>query len=553
MPAYKPKETSCTAFLSRCKCSNLSPRFAKPISAEGIAPWVKLECVAGSGRIITVGNESSTIKKGSLKNSAVIKSFHYAFGGGPNASDEVTIEIFDEEGGDFEAFILDSWPKNRNMEITIQEAFSMRFEFGWTTTYCQAGTEVTNIGINSKEAAHVSPKNNYAMPTGIDIEFEQGKIKFTIHANWMPAIIKQATTDGVFGEVEGQDRDRIPLKQAIRMLFGMYHIGVLFLTRKNGHGARAAEEQFSEKFNIVPKMNVSGLYEWAFHGNYEDINGKRWGWQPNQRNPIEAASAWLQGYRTTNDKGFIIRTDNSVPGTPIIVFWESGEPNCNGEMDTSAPLDLNVGTYIVHGGACSPVIKFEPKITVFPPTIHPGSSISDSGGPPAAQKKPHSRICPTITGRGEGSSAPISDDIKHQFKDKAAEEQATSLEANEKAQLIHANAVTADLIIQGDPFYTKMLTLTNRYVTIIVINPFHLRGGDNQTPCGDYTVKPPCNPLFTNRNWLIEGVDHQMKEGSYHTILKLGLRAPGITMDQNVPLGGADSCGIDYLKGRLKP
>jgi len=363
----------------------------------------------------------------------------------------------------------------------------------------------------------------------------------------------QTSDSGTIGEVEGEEKDRIALKKAIRILFARYSIGVLFLTRKAGPGTRKASAQLGEEHNLVPSgaMDLGGLYEWAFYGNYEDINGKRWGWQPNQRNPIEAASQWLQSYRTTNDKGFIIRTDNSVKGLPIVIFWESGEPDCDGTMNTSTPL--NVGTYIVHGGSCSPVIKFDPKITVFPPTVHPGSSISDAGGKPAAQKEPQSRICPQITGQGEGSSAPIPDDIQHQFKDKAAEEQATSLEANEKAQLIHADAVSANLIIQGDPFYSKVLLLTSRYVTVVVVNPFHLRGSDNQTNCGDYTVKPPCNPLLTNRNWLIEGVDHQIKEGSYHTILKLGLRAPGVVMNKDVPLGGRDSCGIDYLNGRLKP
>jgi hypothetical protein len=77
-------------------------------------------------------------------------------------------------------------------------------------------------------------------------------------------------------------------------------------------------------------------------------------------------------------------------------------------------------------------------------------------------------------------------------------------------------------------------------MTIIALNPFY-RVGQGSECKDDWTASPPCNGLLSNRNWLILGVSHQIKEGSFTTSFKLILSAPGFSFSKDVPyLGGVD-------------
>ena len=47
--------------------------------------------------------------------------------------------------------------------------------------------------------------------------------------------------------------------------------------------------------------------------------------------------------------------------------------------------------------------------------------------------------------------------------------------------------------------------------------------------------------ILSNKNWMIMGVNHQIKEGSYTTTLKLFLAVPGQQDEPGTTLGG--NCG----------
>ncbi|MGL1636394.1 hypothetical protein ACSTJT_23245, partial [Vibrio parahaemolyticus] len=73
--------------------------------------------------------------------------------------------------------------------------------------------------------------------------------------------------------------------------------------------------------------------------------------------------------------------------------------------------------------------------------------------------------------------------------------------------------------------------------SIVVINPFHIQdvGGED---CGEWLQAETCNAVLSNRQWLVLGTSHEIKEGSYTTTIKVRLDAPGTDISIGEPLGG---------------
>ena len=89
------------------------------------------------------------------------------------------------------------------------------------------------------------------------------------------------------------------------------------------------------------------------------------------------------------------------------------------------------------------------------------------------------------------------------------------------------------------PIYNKFTFDLN--LSLIVINPFHLKTQNlvlRDVGCPEWLAQPACNPVFSNKNWQIQGVNHQIKGGSYITILKLMLAAPNVELSRDSTLGG---------------
>ena len=125
----------------------------------------------------------------------------------------------------------------------------------------------------------------------------------------------------------------------------------------------------------------------------------------------------------------------------------------------------------------------------------------------------------------------------------------------EKSEMLHRkanitresiSAIDAELRVQGNPDRKYVLApeLIGCHISIVVINPFSLYGSnDNNTnSCGDWVVlaKTSYNNVLSNRFWMIMGVNHQIKEGSYTTTFKVRLKIPGIDEVSGKPIGGDD-------------
>src|SRR6185437_8328740 len=101
-------------------------------------------------------------------------------------------------------------------------------------------------------------------------------------------------------------------------------------------------------------------------------------------------------------------------------------------------------------------------------------------------------------------------------------------------------SITAELKIQGNPAFADPILFTQRTISIIVINPFHIkRGIDNE--CGDWLQAETCNKVLSNKRWWVTGVVEDIREGSYTTTLKVRLDAPGVDVSFGEPLGASES------------
>jgi hypothetical protein len=107
---------------------------------------------------------------------------------------------------------------------------------------------------------------------------------------------------------------------------------------------------------------------------------------------------------------------------------------------------------------------------------------------------------------------------------------------------IPSGGITAELRILGDPRQPFCEDGLKRPVSIVAINPFHIQQNVN-AGCGEWLAIPGCNEILSNKQWLVNGINHSIKEGNYTTTLKLFLAAPGNQQGKNEPLGGSGSNG----------
>ncbi len=464
------------------------------IDASILTPFVKLFFCEDNNEepIITVGNESSP----QWGNTAVIKSFQLG------ASDGIgfTVEVIDEQGGSFHLFIdklnkcIDKTDKNMSMGVV----------WGWIITNCD-GT----VGINS-----TSPV--YLIPTDLDIDFSQARIKFTITGTDALQHVFSARHD----ETEGTDDNKIAIKDAVQML---------------------CENKSPKLYARFVRKERNGT-ETTYGFRYGGDKGPKSVYSADGQNKMSAIYRWLENFTSDRDKGITARFNASFCGRPTIDFVEDVLLGC----DEASGCDNVVGTYIINGSAKSPVISFNPKLNYVAAfsnqTTGGNAGSSESGGGEKQKKKCDVQTeetgitqsgAPTKTGRDIYGPA--------QNVEKSMEAKAAYVKAN---SILIGSAIEAELVVQGNisEHFIQPIDSLGKELSLIVINPYHLVA-TGEGDCGDWLAKPACNDILSNKNWLINGVDHSIKEGSYVTTFKLKLNAPGIDMNANEPFGGPGGCG----------
>jgi hypothetical protein len=485
--------------LAGCGQYSCSSKAEKPITpGHSFAPFVKVRFGSRKDAEITVGNESS----GVFNNHAIIKSFSYGISNGQ----EVSIEIVDEQGGAFRA-VFDTIAKclvNINQPI-----YQIAFSYGWVRVDCD-GNKLTPIE---------SPICK-ALVKKIDVTYQQGKAKYKV----LSKSIMQATDVARENSIKGSDQSKISLEEAI--ILACKEQPPVLEPYKGIVTAKG--EQKTEPFKD------SKLWEFQ---NEKVIIDK---FECKNQTKVQAMYDWLEPYITKKKKGIFVTADNIDPEK--IIFWEQSD---------GKDCSVNVGTYIVNGGECSPVIDFNPTITWLPGVaaipsqaggnVH-GSATAASGSKEPGINKNSVTEAQETQGENAGSTALFNPtDFGYNTHGPSDVHKKTN-EARSK----HADAarrysgggilpITADLVIIGDPGITKGFSVINqlvgRKVSIVFINPFYIGtkdGNDKQ-----YLAIPGCNEILSNRGWQIQGVNHTIQEGKYTTTLKLYLTGPNLDHDSD--------------------
>jgi hypothetical protein len=195
----------------------------------------------------------------------------------------------------------------------------------------------------------------------------------------------------------------------------------------------------------------------------------------------------------------------------------------------------NYHNFITHSGVvhnCSPVLAFNPVIRwhFLLGLKAGGTSIPISGYQRKYIEGLNTTGCAISGGRSVTSTGTSgSDNMAQQNNPDLAAQESNMLHT---AGNLMIHAIEAELRVQGDPsdWLCSPIFGYGRCVGIIFINPSFLMDGADEADCPIFSIQKGtsvCNSFLTNKGWFIKGVEHQIKEGSYITTLKLALPAPG--------------------------
>lgn len=345
----------------------------------------------------------------------------------------------------------------------------------------------------------------------MNVVYEGGKIKYILEAQDMISRVGEVRQECNIGT----DDNKISLKQAIKKLL--------------------------KEHLPPPMMDVKFIdkdkKEWNFELG-DNGEGPKGVWSSCQQNKLAAIRRWIAPYRTKNKKGILLqwegkeKGENPVEGGTLILLEDPAPDRCQN-------FDLcsnNIATYIVNGGNHSPVLSFNPSVNwTFAPSSAAGGSMSP--GSANAKKQDGKRDCgpgagdETKDAAGIQTGAVAGSSMDHSVApDKQASQNVKGntahQEANASRELL--SPIEAELKIVGDPSYIFPIDFVTKQLSLIVINPYHLRSSYNG--CPEWLAEPVCNPVFSNRGWTIMGVNHQIREGSYVTTLKLQLPVPNVQL-----------------------
>lgn len=320
-------------------------------------------------------------------------------------------------------------------------------------------------------------------------------------------------------------------------------------------------------FDPLPALPVNFL--WDCPNMFSEADGPLGEWACQNKGLYDILKEWLKQVRANdgtcegkqNGRGIIINWDSRCP-TPRLLMWADPFPTCK-PVDTAGRC---IGTYIVNGGKCSPVIKFEPDMKwIFNAALKSGGNMTpstaraaqfDNSGPRGGPGQP--APCQTSGGRGIRMETVVPNAEMARNPENAQGVVMQNNQLHTRTNAIQGMLpVEATLTVQGDPAIGSVYESIGKTIGLIVINPYFIRDEDDITP---FQKTPGCpywdtlvrqntngvlsqqvvNEVLTNKNWYIRGVSHSIKEGSYQTTYKIYLPVPGADISADLPFGGSD-------------
>jgi hypothetical protein len=472
--------------------------------AESFAPWCWITFGTGTDKI-TVGNESYQ----GDPNTACVKSMEIGWTDTPS----MKCEIVDEKGGTLQA-VANSVRKC--IKTRSGKGAFCEFQFGWILTTCSGGAK----------SSHVIPSKTFRLLiTQLDVSYSEGKIKYTIEGTALDKVDEISRKDATVGS----DSKPVKIEDAINSLCSQDPPCTVRYVELTPDGKLK-----DVKFNWVPSGTIEAV------------------WQGDNMNRISVITKWLSPFRIKDgpcDKGVVIYFNPQKPDELIIMKDPSPGPDesrsCSREGASGewGPL----GTFIVNGGKCSSVIEFTPTMNILNAITSMAAGGGTSGPNKTASQLAEDRRCYNQNAQGVDAGTQLQGTITQQALDsygtKTANDQAMKSEiAHHKASLVTAiqnPGVSAQLKILGNPDSRFLNWGANRYLSIVVINPYHIRGSGK---CGDWLAYPVCNELFTNRLWMAKSINHSISTGSYTTTIEAVLASP-VQISAGEPLGGTGGGG----------
>lgn len=455
----------------------------KVLPGAVFAPYVDI--IFGGGQI-TVGNTSAP----AWGNKASIKSFEYGSTGGEGGV-SASVEIIDEQGGAFEKFM----DKVNKGPCNLEDS-DAAVDFGWIIEFCN--------GTTAKRSVSQFGGRLHFRILKIDAVYEEGKIKFQMELLDGLDRINENRVDNP----QGQDGQKQRVTKAIRDVLS-----------KN-----------CPQIKSVRYLRRRGLdvETFGFRPSDGGLQGPLSVWGPDQQNALSGARKWTTSLTTDRKRGFT-PAYNPVSPTGELIFWEDLRPL---PCDSENLADRSRGTYLVNSSDCSPVLQFNPKASwYFANDGSSGGNMGSSMTQRAIKKraKRDARNCRAarLLSRGvAGTQVQVTPDMSstnYRSPELILGKMEESISAHERAEApfaLHA-PIECELKIQGDPMWAHPIFFTGTTVSIIVINPFHITKKNGETGCGDWLAQPVCNPFYSDQNYMVMAVNHQIKEGSYETTLKV--------------------------------
>lgn len=476
------------------------------IDVENYSPFISLQ-IGENQKILTVGNKSYPDD-----NTACIKSIDFGW----IDSVKGTIEILDQKGSELSVF-MESLQKCASR---VGAGSVIKYKVGWVYSGC-----------GDRSGSKIESPEMKAILGKIDVNYGP-VMKYRLELTTIEPLVFTHRHPITFGE-ESPGKD-MHLEDAIIELCKLPpEVNVKFC-------------QYDDSRNLV--CQTSGLFDWENGGK----KGPRACWKGDRENKYTTITRWIHGYKIKSGKkgkAAILIHDPKNYNDLIILKDPTPDP---GEQAKSSKNDsLHLGTYIVNGGKCSNVIEFSPQINL----IGVFGSYSSGGGTSGGIKSSNVNIESYKNPETEGKNCCNSKDAGVQQQTTVTTENIYTYgqEAPEKvteANLAYqkANKITkismapikADLKIIGDPRPEFFGMASGKAVSVVVINPNHLQGGDENV-CGDWLKKSDCNEYLSNKIWLVQGINHTIQEGSYVTTLKIMLPLPGVDNAYGEKLGANES------------
>ena len=454
----------------------------KPLDCEGLAPWVIcdfLQCdnIKGASVAATVGGFDPAAKQ-----EALIKSFSYGFDDGVGCK----LEIFDRKGSTFGYFF-----EKLNKEFAgANKNYRMRIKFGWTCSTCP--------GIYNKNP-RLESKCRYFLPHTIQKVYEKGAFKYIIEGIDTMQVAFQGKDD----KVQGFDDKKMLLKEAVKQVYAQYDPPVI-VEFVRPTACQTQFETIAEPFVDDAGKPATGA------------------WKTTARDPMSAVADWKKDYVTDAGFGLAPRWDNGK-ADPTIKYVEQG---CDSELNATCCY-----TYIVNGGKYSPVIAFNPEINwPFQAAENMGGGAGSTASGESIKRnrtQTNSQGCtviiPVDENQGERTAIPPGNEaVENHGPDNAQRASDQSINAHTQANKT-LYPMKAEMRVQGDPAMDNPMEWKTRKLSIVLINPFWPVENAGGGFCPDFLATPVCNPIFTNKNWIIEAVSHDIKEGSFVTTIKMYL------------------------------